>query len=250
MDLKDIVAARLAELNIGAVEAATKGGLERNFIKDLLAGRKASPRAENMRRLAAALDMSLDDLMGTGRTAPELRIVTIDEAERVTMLEQPTPVINSAMSSLVARPGILPELEARAGAGNGDAGQVVAIVSKGIETAHRVRNEWSVPVEFTRHALGADPRRTIILEVVGDSMRPTLEPGDRVLVDTSTEWRNDDSVWLIDDGTPKVKRLRMVRGSSPPRATILSDNPTIQPEEVDLEDIRIIGRVVGRVSRM
>lgn len=248
MDLKTIVAARLAELKIGAVEAATKGGLERNFIKDLLDGRKTSPRAENLRKLALALDLPVDRLMGGDTT--DLRVVSIEEAERVTVPPPIEGAVNSIGLGRGGRPGILPELEARAGAGNGDVGQVVSILSKGVETAHRVRGEWSIPVEFTRHALGADPRRTIILEVIGDSMRPTLEPGDKVLVDTSTEWCNDDSVWLIDDGTPKVKRLRLVRGSSPPRITIQSDNPLIAPEEVDLEDIRVIGRVVGRVSRM
>ncbi len=247
MTLKQIIAQRLAELGLGPIEAATRGGLERNFIKDLLAGRKQSPRAESLRKLANALSLPLADLLSAER--PEPTVISIEEAERNGQPSRPVGV--SAATPYVGRfPGAIPEVDAKAGAGNGEVGRVIAMFSKGIETAHKVRAEWIMPVEFTRHALGADPRSTIILEVVGDSMRPTLEPGDRVLVDTSVEWRNDDSVWLIDDGTPKVKRLRMVRGSSPARVTILSDNQLIQPEEIDLDEIRVIGRVVGRVSRM
>lgn len=248
MTLKDKVAQRLAELKLGPIEAATAADLERNFIADILIGRKQSPRADNMQKLARALQTTVGWLMDETPTEPS--IVPIEEAERNGGNKPHLAPVSTARDYRGSSPGAMAELDARAGAGNGDPGRVVSIYGKGIETGHLVRAEWTFPVDYTRHTLGADPRKTIILEVVGDSMRPTLEPGDRVLVDTSMEWRNDDSVWLIDDGAPKVKRIRLVRGSDPVRIQILSDNPAVTPEEVREGDIRIIGRVCGRVSRM
>lgn len=244
---------RLKALGLSENGACEIAKIDRGTIRDLRRHKRDSITLATLTKLATALETTTSWLASTGEVEAqrELTIVPIDEAERNGgRSSDALPAMSSNTPYAAAMPGTLPELDARAGAGNGDPGQTVAIMSKGIETAHKVRSEWHFPVEFTRYSLGADPRRTIVMEVIGDSMRPTLEPGDKVLIDTSTEWRNDDSVWLIDDGTPKVKRLRLVRSSSPARVAILSDNPMIQPEEVLLDDIRIIGRVCGRVSRM
>lgn len=53
------VKARLEALGMNATSAAKAGKLERNFILDILAGRKKSPRADNMRKLAAVLETSV-----------------------------------------------------------------------------------------------------------------------------------------------------------------------------------------------
>jgi hypothetical protein len=203
---------------------------------------------DGMKKLAIALETTVDWLTGAGEDDGRT-IISIDEAES-NGHSKPDAGVSSNTRYSGSRAGAMAELDARAGAGNGEIGRVFALPGPGIETAHRVKAEWVFPTDFTRHALGAEPATTIVLEVIGDSMRPTLEPVDRVLVDVSAVWRNDDAVWLIDDGSPKVKRLRPVRNANPPRVLILSDNPNVPPEEVESDDLRIIGRVCGRVSRM
>lgn len=249
MTLIDRVNARLEALALSPIDAAKLAGLERNYVRDLIEGRKVSPRIDGLMKLAPILGRSVEWLLNGADEEGRRQVISIDEAERNGGAE-----IQSGVSSVTryqgSRSGAMAEMDARAGAGNGDVGAVIALSGRGIETAHKVRAEWVFPVDFTRHGLGADPRTTIVLEVIGDSMRPTLEPGDRVLVDTSAEWRGDDAIWLIDDGAPKVKRLRSIRGSAPARVVILSDNTAVPPEEVDLSEIRVVGRVCGRVSRM
>ncbi|MFG1479165.1 S24 family peptidase [Xanthobacter sp. V4C-4] len=60
--LKDVIEARLAELNRNPFEAARIGGLERNFVNDILIGKKRSVRGDNLAKMAAALDLSLEAL--------------------------------------------------------------------------------------------------------------------------------------------------------------------------------------------
>jgi hypothetical protein len=55
--LKEIVAARLAELDRNPFEASRIGGLERSYVNDILIGKKKSIRADKAAGLARALDL-------------------------------------------------------------------------------------------------------------------------------------------------------------------------------------------------
>lgn len=150
-------------------------------------------------------------------------------------------------------PGATPEIDVKPGAGLGTMGQTFDISSKAITTGHRVVNEWVLPPNYMRHELGARPSAVVIMEVIGDSMLGTLDPGDRILVDTSQNTFGPDAVYVIDDGDgePRVKRLEKVLFSDPPAVAIISDNPAAkQVGQAALDRIRIVGRVVGRLSRM
>ena len=85
-----------------------------------------------------------------------------------------------------------------------------------------------------------------VVEVKGDGMSPTFGPGDRLIVDKS-DTTATNGVFLVDVGSgPEIKRLapmaRVVRLST--------DNQTYAPFDVDLKRLRILGRIVARVSRV
>jgi len=148
---------------------------------------------------------------------------------------------------------VIPEVDAKAGAGQGQMAddRTVTVGAGGIVTSHRVVAEWSIPDSFIRHGLGAQPRKTWILEVIGDSMQPTLNPGDRVIYDIGDQVVNPDGIFVIDEGYgPMVKRLHRVRGANPLTFDILSDNPSQPSYQLKATEFRVIGRVCGRVSRM
>ncbi|MER9691967.1 LexA family transcriptional regulator [Mesorhizobium sp. M0179] len=150
-------------------------------------------------------------------------------------------------------PGASPEIDVRPGAGQGQTGaEVVAISSGGAVTGHKVVGEWVLPSSFFRHELQASPSGSIFMAVIGDSMLPTLAPGNRIIVDTRQNAFGPDGIYVFDDGDgePRVKRLSKVLFSNPPAVTILSDNPVHPPQNALLSDVRIIGRVVGQVSRL
>lgn len=76
----------------------------------------------------------------------------------------------------------------------------------------------------------------------GDSMQPTIQDGDMVLIDRSQRTiREQDAIWALTIGDfAMIKRVRS-RGE---RIAILSDNERVPPEEVFHEEINIVGRVI------
>lgn len=62
---------RMAELGLNPTSTASKAGLERDYIRDILRGRVASPGADKLRKVADALDTSVDWLLeGADEIAP------------------------------------------------------------------------------------------------------------------------------------------------------------------------------------
>jgi hypothetical protein len=53
--LKEIVVKRLKELNMGPIQAANAGGIERTYIRDIIEGKKRSVRSDKLEGLARAL---------------------------------------------------------------------------------------------------------------------------------------------------------------------------------------------------
>lgn len=82
--LKEIVLERLAQLDVGPVEAATAAGIERTFIRDIVEGKKRSVRNDKMPDLARALKLdaaalSAGKLLAADEPAepPKRRVTTV-----------------------------------------------------------------------------------------------------------------------------------------------------------------------------
>lgn len=96
--------------------------------------------------------------------------------------------------------------------------------------------------------LGIRPAQARLLDAAGDSMRPTIEDGDPLLVDLGSTDIIEGKVYVFTIGdVVLVKRLRR-RGST---LLMRSDNRDLYPDEEEVptvEPVRIIGRVrwVGR----
>lgn len=150
--------------------------------------------------------------------------------------------------------GALPEFSMKPGLGQGQTDDRVArVTSNGIATGHPVVNEWVIPPNYVRNALDATPNQVVILPVIGHSMQPILNPNDRIMVDVSQNIWLGDAVYVIDDGDGvlQAKTVRKVMSSNPPRFQIVSEaNPAEEPVVRRVDEFRIVGRVVGRFTRM
>lgn len=82
----------------------------------------------------------------------------------------------------------------------------------------------------------------------GDSMTPTIQDSDVVLIDTSErEVRTGDRIWALAIGSVGyIKRLRPMPDGS---VKILSDNPSVPPETAYDGEMSIVGRVVAIVRK-
>jgi transcriptional regulator with XRE-family HTH domain len=128
------------------------------------------------------------------------------------------------------------ELDVRAGAGAGLVG-----------ASERVVAEWQVPSGIVRGYSTAPAAELRIITVIGDSMEPTLLPGQRVLVDTGDRMPSPPGIFVVWDGLGLVvKRIQLLPHSEPPRVKIASDNGKYDPYERTLDEAYIQGRVIGQ----
>lgn len=68
-ELQNRVAERMRQLGLKASPLAKKAGLGESFVRDILRGKTSVPKADNLERLARALDTTSDFLLGTQAVA-------------------------------------------------------------------------------------------------------------------------------------------------------------------------------------
>ncbi len=141
--------------------------------------------------------------------------------------------------------GQVPELDTRAGLGGG--GVPAREVRKDGKHADPLKSEgWLFPSSFVREQLHTATARLLVLDTTGDSMVPTLMSGDRVIIDTGHKTPSPDGLYAIRDAFEGivVKRLQVMRAAAKPRVKIISDNPNHAAEEVPLNELEIVGKVL------
>ena len=148
----------------------------------------------------------------------------------------------------VLQPGEVMERDVRGGMGIGGKAEELMIDGKPVD---KPAASWVFPVSFLHSELRASEHEVDIIAVDGDSMMPTLLPGDRVMVHRAARSPSPDGVFAINDGIGvSVKRLQLVRGSDPLQIRIISDNDRHPTDIVMAADVTVIGRVICKVSRV
>lgn len=146
---------------------------------------------------------------------------------------------------------ILRELDIRAGRSGAGLPSEEFVVDG--DHADAVKSEaWIFPPTFVLNELHTVPANIIIIETQGDSMTPTIDPGERVVIDTRHKLPTPDGIYALRDrfGAIQVKRLHVMRGrSETPIIRVISDNQHHPSEDVRPDDIEIVGRVVCALKR-
>lgn len=129
---------------------------------------------------------------------------------------------------------LLPQLDLRAAAGPGASG------TGAVTNRLLFRHDW------LRSVTKAPLERLAVIEVVGDSMEPTLRPGDHVLVDLTDNMPGQrDGLFVLsqDHSGLQVKRVSVHPVSR--ALTIGSDNPAYETyRDISPEEVRFAGRVI------
>jgi len=130
----------------------------------------------------------------------------------------------------------IPLFDVRAAAGGGS-----IVESEHVMDVLHFKEEW------IRAELRASPADLHLIFVDGESMEPTLRPGDIILVDRRDQAQRRDGIYVLRlDGTLLVKRLQKLPGGN---IKVSSDNKSYDPftlrlEEMEAQDMAIIGRVI------
>ncbi len=102
--------------------------------------------------------------------------------------------------------------------------------------------------DWVRARLKVDPRNLLLIEAIGDSMSPTLEEADLLLVDLGEpRFRHDGIYVLRREHELAVKRLQRRPDGA---LNIISDNPAYQASIVASDSVHIIGRVIWAAGRL
>jgi transcriptional regulator with XRE-family HTH domain len=195
-------------------------------------------RLDHLKPFANALGYSAEQILLWGRypgTPPGGHI----ESSDVLPDEPPGP------AAFGPGPGRVAELDTRAGMGGG--GLPSREVRKDGRHADPVKPEgWLFPANYVREELHASPAHLLVLDTTGDSMVPTIASGERVVVNTAHRTPTPDGLYAIRDafGCIVVKRLQLLRSVQPTRVKIISDNPNHATDEVPLNELEIVGKVI------
>ncbi len=204
--------ARIRQLGMSVADVARAAGV-RSFVYDILRGRSQVPNLEKLTGIAQVVKVDLEWLLsGKGR------------------VEGDDPITEDYQNDFVA----IQYASARPSMGGG------AIV----EDEHGVGRDFHFRRSWIRDRLKAAPSMMRVMGVEGDSMTPTLQGGDVVLVDMNQRRPVPPGIFVLHDGMGLVaKRLEYIPMSDPPRLRIISDNQQYSPYECTAEEVNIIGRV-------
>jgi phage repressor protein C with HTH and peptisase S24 domain len=200
-------------------ELAKKADVKTSFIYDVISGKSANPSTVKLARVADSLGISLTTLVdGSDAGREEARLQRMSEEDYITV------------------PRILVEVSAGGG---------TIVTREEVGESYYFRKQW------IRDHLKVNPGDLRMLSVRGDSMEPTLNHNDLILVDTSKKAPSPPGIFIVFDGFGLVvKRVEYAGGSEPDRIRLISDNAQYSTYERSLAETFIIGRVVWFAREM
>jgi phage repressor protein C with HTH and peptisase S24 domain len=178
--------------------------------------------AEWALKIASAYNLSTDWIMtGEGPMARESGVVAESEA--------------GYNSSKVRNEYIyVPRYDVQASAGHGAINENEAIL-----------DHLAFKSDWVKNKLGVDGKTLALITASGDSMEPTIQEDDLLLLDTAVNEVQEDGIYCIkNEFNLQIKRIQRMMGKE---LVIKSDNPAYQPFTVgpdQLEFLEVVGRVV------
>ena len=172
---------------------------------------------------------------GSPRRLPEnlrLRLAAITGASQARFLDPDLQALQPASDDpLIAVP--LHAVHAAAGGGSFTAENDEA------------QSGLSFPPDLLRRITAAPAGGLKLLSVSGDSMSPTLEDGDLVMIDTGRRMPSPPGIFILDDGVGLVAKLvDAIPNTTPPQLRLSSDNPAYSNYQRRLDEVHIVGRIV------
>jgi phage repressor protein C with HTH and peptisase S24 domain len=111
---------------------------------------------------------------------------------------------------------------------------------EGILRSEQVVDSIAFRADWVKRVLHTEPRDLILIEVVGDSMAPTVEDSDLILANLAEPRFRQDGIYLLrHDGGLEVKRIQRRPDG---KLLVRSDNPKY--ESMIVASVKIIGRVI------
>ncbi|ENS0910003.1 XRE family transcriptional regulator [Leclercia sp. UBA1284] len=206
--------------NMKIAELAEAVGVDAANISRLETGKQKQFSEQTLNRLAQALGVKVTDLF--------------------TSLENESTVCINSKNDSSARKDIdvyrveVLDVSASAGSGHIQGSDVIDVIH-----AIEYSNDQAVIMFGGRTSTGVK-----VINVRGDSMASTIEPGDLIFVDVNINEFDGDGIYVFGfDGKVYVKRLQMI----PDQLLVISDNPKYREWNITKENehrFHIFGKVL------
>lgn len=215
----DRLAALMEAQGLSQADLARAVGIKQPSVFRLVSGETQSPR-------------KLNDIARVLGTSPAYLTGETDDPS-AGALPKPTPKLIAEQLDVVQ----VPQIDLKFGMGGG-----------GIEDAPVKAELMAFSRTWVRHFTQARPDDLFFARGMGDSMYPTINDGDILLIDRSQiAPQMADQIWaLAQYGHGMIKRLRPIEHGY----RILSDNPNVPPDQATDGSMTIIGRVVAVMRRI
>lgn len=221
----------VADLYQTRKSAAFEMGVSEDMLRRYIKGEN-EPTVAAVARLAAPQGISME-WIATGRGDMFMTLEQISSGFGK-FQESPAPyLLKSPMNEEYAA---IPLYDVRAAAGGG-----FVVDSELVVDMLHFKKSW------LRQRLSASPTDLHLIYVDGESMEPTLRPGEVILVDHRDTGPTRDGVYVLRmDGALMVKRLQRLPGGN---INVTSDNTAYHPftanvSQLNSNDFAIVGRVV------
>lgn len=206
-------------------------GVSRGYIGDIERDR-SEPSSNFLTLLASKMDVSIDWILtGKGKMLKKMEYSELSSTAIQTQDQKSSYDFDKNKESW-GQFALVPYYGVEASAGSG------RLVDQELKISDMAfRTDWLV-------ARGLKPSHCALIKARGDSMEPTINDGDLLLVDTLANSIKDDSIYIVQaDHHLVVKRIQQALDGS---LIIISDNnryenQTISADQVD--KVKVVGRV-------
>jgi phage repressor protein C with HTH and peptisase S24 domain len=121
-------------------------------------------------------------------------------------------------------------------------------VGRGTVQSRQIVDYVALKTEWLSRRIGIDPKSLILVEAVSDSMTPTIDQGDLVLVDLrDPHFRHDGIYVLRAGGDLSIKRIQRRPDG---KLIIRSDNAAYEPTVVAADSINVVGHAIWIAGRL
>ncbi len=240
MDFAERIKHKRQELMLTQNDLAAKSGVSYGGIQAYERGQ--IPKGDNLLKISRILECSMDWLMTGKSFAGQFR-----EVQSNTEVRQRDIVIEFTKGKQISVP--LPDLDSETVVflskieGRLSPGTNSLVAGDQVIGSYFFRKDWLKTV--------GNAQDLVLLDVVGDSMKPTLEEGDTVMIDTSRKVISDGNIYAVGEGEAiLIKRIQSLVGG---KVQIISDNRAMyQPQELDpaKNPIHIIGQIVWMAKKI
>ncbi len=229
--MRQVVPARVQErmdlLDISQSELARRVGIKQPSINRLLQGEVQNPRFLHL--IARELETTVDYLTG-GADSPDASSRALADPRR-DFREQPP--FSPKEFGLVA----IKEIDLALGAGGTylDDGAVMEV-------------ERYFPLQWLREFTDAPPEMLAFARLRGTSMKPTIDNGAIVIIDLRRRRIDEqDEIWAI--GVAEIGMVKRIWANADGSYKIKSDNPAVGAETAHDDEMFVLGRVVGGLTK-